>query len=378
MIDKSTWLSAAEAAALLGVSQATLYAYVSRGLVRSEASENERRRRYRREDLENLRQRKLERTQPQQALAAALHFGSPLCESALTLIADGHLYYRGLDACDLARHYTLEEVAALLWTGDLETPLPEPAEPAREPFESLALAAAWGSQHDPGSWDLRPDSVIRTGLRILRELTRTACGHWGPCADALGRAWGGQTSLLSAALVLCADHELNISAFTARCVASSGASPWGVVAAALAALEGHRHGGMTRRVEALWKEAGAVGARRALEARLRRGEGAPGFGHPLYPGGDPRARLLLALLPGPCELAVVGEELVGEAPTIDLALVALAHDQSWPAEAALLLFALGRTVGWVAHALEQYATGQLIRPRARYTGKPPYKISGNN
>ena len=356
---------------MLGVSQATLYAYVSRGLVRSEATENERRRRYRREDLETLRQRKLERTQPQQALASALHFGSPLCESALTLIADGHLYYRGLDACELARTRTLEEVAALLWTGALDTALPEPEEPSVSRFDSMALAAAWWSQHDAGSWDLRTDCVVRTGLRILRELTRTACGRWGPTAQALSESWGGTPALLSAALVLCADHELNISAFTARCVASSGASPWGVVSAALAALEGHRHGGMTRRVEALWREAGALGARPALEARLRRGEGAPGFGHPLYPSGDPRARLLFSLLPGPCELAQVGEELVGEPATIDLALVAVAHELALPGGTPLVIFALGRIVGWIAHALEQYANGQLIRPRARYVGQPP-------
>jgi citrate synthase len=187
---------------------------------------------------------------------------------------------------------------------------------------------------------------------------------------------------IGAALILAADHELNVSAFTARCVASAAASPWDVVSAGLAALKGARHGGHAERVEALFREAGsAAGARRVLADRLRRGEEIPGFGHPLYPGGDPRGAALLALAAAAAPrspaveraqgLAEAGRELIREHPTIDLGLVALSRALGLPERTPLALFALGRTIGWIGHAIEEYGLSRLIRPRAAYVGEPP-------
>jgi len=183
------------------------------------------------------------------------------------------------------------------------------------------------------------------------------------------------------ALVLCADHELNVSAFTARCAASAAASPYDVVSAAMATLKGRRHGGQTERVAALFAETETPGRARAVVAnRLRRGESIPGFGHPLYPAGDPRAALLMQLAEAagsPAEwrrvraLSKAGAELLQEAPNLDFGLTALAQVYGLPSYAPLVLFTLGRTVGWIAHAIEQYATNELIRPRARYTGPAP-------
>jgi citrate synthase len=183
-------------------------------------------------------------------------------------------------------------------------------------------------------------------------------------------------------LILCADHELNVSSFTARCVASAGSNPYAVVLAGLAAIEGTKHGGATVRVEALMDELRRTrDVKKALAERLRRGETIEGFGHPLYPNGDPRATLLLELLtarfPKSKELAAArafgaaAESLLGERATVDFALVALARTLALPPGSALTLFALGRTIGWIAHATEQYTQNAMIRPRARYVGELP-------
>jgi citrate synthase len=181
--------------------------------------------------------------------------------------------------------------------------------------------------------------------------------------------------------VLAADHELNVSAFTARCAASAHASPYDVVSAAMATLKGSKHGGATERVSSLFRETETPRrARTVVASRLRRGELIPGFGHPLYPTGDPRAALLLRLAEGSGNTAewrlvrslrTAGSELLHDLPNLDFALVAVARTYGLPERAPLLMFALGRTVGWIAHAIEQYAAGTLIRPRARYTGPAP-------
>jgi citrate synthase len=165
-------------------------------------------------------------------------------------------------------------------------------------------------------------------------------------------------------------------------VASASATLYDVVGGGLAALKGTRHGGHTIRVEALFREAGSPReARRTLAERLRRGDAIPGFGHRLYPDGDPRGAALLELAARTAprarsvELAAAvveaGRDLVGEHPTLDLGLVALSQALGLPDGSALTLFALGRTIGWSGHAIEQYAAGELIRPRARYVGSPP-------
>ncbi|HEX2182037.1 MAG TPA: citrate synthase family protein [Rubrobacteraceae bacterium] len=389
-------LTAREAAAELGVSVATLYAYVSRGMIRSEAGVG-RSRRYRAEDVRRLKQRKERRRDPDAAVEGALSWGTPVLESAITLVTDDGLYYRGRDAVALSAGSTVEEVAALIWTGD-------PGEAARlfsgdppevprrvrdvvgglppiEAFQVLLLLAGAG---DPAAYDLRPEAVARTGARILRLMASSATGEAeADLAGTLGRGWcpggAGAARLLGAALILCADHELPVSTFAARCVASSEATPYAVVAAGLAALGGVRHGGQIELVEAFLREVEAAGdARAAISGRLRRGERVPGFGHSLYPGGDPRGAELLRIAAAAnpnspsvaLSSAVVDEALglIGERPTLDLGLVALARAVGLPDGGAVSLFALGRTMGWIGHAIEQYTSGSLIRPRARYVG----------
>jgi citrate synthase len=393
------FLTAQEAAAELEISLATLYAYASRGMLRSEAVPGDpRARRYPNEDVHRLKEKKELRKDPEKVAPKALSWGAPVLESAITLVQDGRLYYRGRDAVALARSDTVEEVAALLWTGDSaalegifkeEPPdLPAWTGPADlSPVERCQVVLPLAGAADPGGWDLKPAAVVATGSRILRLLAGAAAGRIeSSIAVTLQAGWAPghpeAAGFIASALILSADHELNVSAFTARCVASAAASPYDVVIAGFAALKGTRHGGHTERVEALFREAGsAAGARRVLADRLRRGEEIPGFGHPLYPDGDPRGAALLEIAaeaaPGSpaveraLALAEAGRELIREHPTIDLGLVALARALDLPPHTPLALFALGRTIGWIGHAIEQYALGKLIRPRAAYVGEMP-------
>lgn len=397
-----TWLRSDEAAARLGVSRATLYAYVSRGLIRSapEAG-NPRQRRYAREDVERLRGRSEERRDPSKAAERALHWGVPVLESSITLIDGGRLYYRGQDVATLAVTHSVEEVAALIWSGDLD-----PEGFSNTQLHVVAGAAASGGlpfvaraqsilplvgARDLSAFDLRPRAVAQTGWRILNLLASVAAesADLEPAIeDTLVKHWlprnAHAAELIRAALILCADHELNVSSFSARCVASAGATPYAVVLAGLAAIEGVKHGGMSARVSTMLDELRrGRDVRRALNERLRRGEPLVGFGHPLYEDGDPRAKTLFDLLaerfPKSKELAfahevaLAGEELGGDRPTIDFALVALARVLKLDAGVPLILFALGRTIGWIGHAIEQYGRGEIIRPRARYVGPLPEK-----
>jgi citrate synthase len=397
----SQYLTARQAAAALGISIDTLYAYVSRGMLRSEPAPGlTRARRYFRDDIERLNERKELRREPEKASARSLHWGSPVLESSLTLIHDGHVYYRGRDAIDLARSESVERVASLLWTGALdradqifrETHIPDPQTLARlmngiptlGPVERCQVALAGAGFGDPSAYDLRPGSVALAGARIVKLMASVISGR-APAATidvTLGQAWtprrASATSAIRSALILCADHELNASAFTARCAASAQASVYDVVAAGLSALKGRLHGGYTARVEALLDEtASAGGAQQVVAARLRCGEELPGFGHRLYPDGDPRARMLLSLaesagIAAAAKLAYAlseaGQALTGQHPTLDFGLAALTRALRLPRGSALALFALGRTIGWIAHAIEQYTSNELIRPRARYIG----------
>ena len=398
------YLSSGQAAEELGIRLPTLYAYVSRGIVRSEAVEGKgRARRYRAEDVRRLKERKDGRRDPEGVVEGALHWGMPVLESGITLIDGGGLYYRGRDVVDLAGEKSIEEVAALIWTGDeaMARALfpPEMSGPSLRirnvvdsvtgltPVEVFQVLLPVAAAEDPAAYDLRPDAVARTGARILRLMTDVVAGESIPgLAGTLQRGWSpdspGAADLLGAALVFCVDHELPVSTFAARCVASSEATPYAVVLAGLAALGGVKHGGEIELVQAFLREVEDAGdARAVISGRLRRGERIPGFGHSLYPEGDPRGAGLLRLTARayPESMAVVlsdtvaGEmlRLMDEHPTVDFALATVARTLALPPGGAVALFALGRTVGWIGHAIEQYRSGSLIRPRARYVGEQP-------
>lgn len=406
---RSGYISAKEAAEELGISLATLYSYVSRGLIRSEKADEARRtRRYSIEDVEKLKARKEQRRNPAKVVANALHWGAPIMESAITLISDNRFFYKGQDALNLATTCSFEEVATLIWRGELPTGTPElfrsgevtfpdrlravhssiAAIPLVKQFQTLLPVAA---ADDLTAYDLRPSAVAQTGARILRLLVTIAAGCSnldGSTARCLQKSWVQHdpqaADLINVALILCADHELNVSSFTARCVASAGATPYHVVLAGLAALQGAKHGRNSERVEAFLREVeSSAQVRDTIAGRLKRGESLPGFGHRLYPLGDPRGKLLLDLIathspesPVTVLVNAVSKEalaLIGEHPNIDFGLIALAWTLNLPPGAPMALFALGRTVGWIGHAIEQYQIDRIIRPRAKYVGELPVK-----
>jgi citrate synthase len=404
----SGYLSATEVTEELGISFSTLYSYVSRGLLRSESADKSKRtRRYYAEDVQRLKERQEMRRNPQEVVDTALRWGAPILDSALTLIDGGRFYYRGKDVLDLAARWTVEEVAAWVWLHDekqAEFLFPQQTVSLSSHAESLlarlsgasslvrfqALLPVLGAD-DLAAYDLRPAQAALTGARILRYLALLATNQSDTftgegIAATLQRVWlPGQPQavrLLNAALVLCADHELNVSSFTARCVASAGVAPYAVVSAGLAALQGVKHGGMSSRVEALFRETGTPDqARATIVQRVQRGESVPGFGHPLYPGGDPRGQLLLDWVkaaypqsPGlrlAMAVAEAAQSALSDRPNVDFGLAALCAALELPSGAAITLFAIGRTIGWIGHAMEEYQANRLIRPRAHYTGILP-------
>ena len=413
----SAYLTAAEAAATLGVKPQTLYAYVSRGWIRSEQAGGGRRRRYLRADVLRLRRRAEVRSNP----AAAAHHAftrseGSILDSSLTLITEDELYYRGLPATALAGTATFEQVMALLWSGDLHAAVAAPQDASAsavapewlrsdglllEPwfaFQSVLprLAAA-----DPAAEDLRPAAVRRTGARILRaELACVAGGSpaaepppTGRTAQALAAAWGVTDRALAAALIepaliLLADHELNVSTLAARVAASGRASPYHAVLAGLAAVHGTLHGQASTLVTELLRAVGRPErARGVVGEYLRSRRPLHGFGHRVYRTRDPRAVALMqhlrAAAPGhpALELAdalddAVRDLLVDSPMNVDMALAVLAAVLDLPAGASETLFIVARTAGWIAHALEQYGEGNLLRPRARYVGPEPEETHG--
>ncbi len=399
MTKNAQYLSAKEAAETLGISVQTLYAYVSRGLLRSETGTGKSRaKRYHVADINALLARKTYRNAPDEAAQDALRWGMPVMDSAITLIQNGTFYYRGQDVIQLAQTSTFETVCNLLWSGQMteegsfRTPLSTATLAALPKTSSLIrtfqLALPLAAEVDLASYDLSATAVAGTGARIIAMLTRLSTSEKlvGSISKSMQHAWAPDApeiqTAIEAALILCADHELNTSAFTARCIASAGSTPYAVVDAALGALQGFRHGGQTERGVVMFLQAAqASGVRQTLEDYLRRGETIPGFRHKLYPNGDPRSKILLALTKKlaqnqqPVEIAVALEELVfenfGWYPNLDFGLVVMCQALQLPPHAAIALFAVGRTAGWIGHAIEQYELNTLIRPRARYVGKHP-------
>ena len=397
------WMTAEQAANALGVTRSTLYAYVSRGLLRSEATPGTQQSRYRRREIERLAVERERARQPAKVARASLDWGRPVLDSDLTLIERGRLYYRGRDAIELSRHATLEDVAALLLECDPRDLVAGP--PPRvdravlralerlDPVQRCTAGFAWlhglDGDGDANAQDATSPSAA-TCIRLLRLMTAVVTRRVPartPLHRQLARAWQLDergTELVRQALVLCADHELNASSFAARCVASTGADLGACVTAGLAALSGSRHCGITAAIESLWERSLQAGrhATRSDASDVTRvpGQAVPGFGHPLYPDGDPRARALLAALPRRDRnerlmAAVLARS--GMHPSIDYALVAMRRSLGLQEGHAYLVFALGRTVGWLAHAIEQRRADVLIRPRAAYTGQRPPEPAGD-
>lgn len=366
------WLSAEEALRRLGVKPQTLYASVSRGRIAARPDPHDPRRSlYRGEDVDRLASRPRGRPTSSAVAAATITWGEPILPTAVSAIAEGRLYYRGLDAIELSRTATLEDVAGLLWASDPPALPPTGAAPRPVLLTLVERAAADPSSATQGQTELRrqassvlasvADALLGGGLGPLHK---RLAGHFGrpEAADALRRS-----------LVLLAEHELNASTFAARVTVSTGASLAAGTLTGVATLTGPRHGHAAATIAALAVDIGGHPgtADDTLLDWLAGGRVVPGIGHRLYPDGDPRATELLALIDVPppfAAFAAAAEAVTGERANVDFALAALTAAYDLPTAAPMTVFTLGRTVGWLAHMLEQATAGALIRPRARYTG----------
>lgn len=385
------YYSAEEAAKRLGVSRNTLYAYVSRGLIRSEPSaDSPRTRKYHAGDVDRLAGKHEVHKAPEAALRKTADWGAPVLESAITRIGDDDFFYRGHRVLELAAQGSFEKTAALLWEAPVAPFLrPETATSDavasflvshrhEDLFSSFLCLLSHLNQKDAGALQFTREATIEAGRTMFSSFQRLMTGVLpeGPAAEHIATSWktGADTvPLIDAALTLVADHELNISAFIARTAASAGCSPYASIAAATHAFYGRRHGGNTERIRGLLYEARGRGSLLDVVAsRVRRGEPVPGFGHRLY-NMDPRAKFLLERLPDSSGFAAQAHDaatgLLNSAyPTVDFALVLMEMELALPEKAATNLFYLGRLVGLVAHIQEQYERKRPIRFRAKYTG----------
>jgi len=402
---RTDYLSAQDAAARLGVNLATLYAYVSRGRIDSRPGPDGRTREYSASNIEQLIERKQAGRGAAQGAAHSLAWGLPVMETRISLIRPRGHYYRGESAIALAKKgATLEETARLLWDcGDYDPFAAEWSRPWTQtialllrppdipPLERTIAALPLLALDAMHAHSTDPQHRRREAACLLRETAALLCAAQPsaqPIHQVMAASWRkdatGLPELVRCALVLCADHELNASSFATRVAASTGASLHAAACAGLATLSGPHHGGAVARAHAFIQE--MLRERRPADRvreRLRRGETLPAFGHTLYPEGDPRGAALLQALqatrPRPGKLLAI-ERLAdavqaqcGRPPNVDFALAAIASAYELGADTALATFAAGRMAGWLAHALEQQESGNLIRPRASYVGRIPLR-----
>ncbi|VTU28650.1 Citrate synthase 2 [Variovorax sp. PBS-H4] len=381
------WISLDDACRQLDVRPQTLYAYASRGKLEVIADPADSRRSlYRTEDVEALARRKQAGRKRETVAANTLYGAEPSIPTALSTFYRGRLFYRGQDAVELARTASLEEAARLLWGAEQAVDFSaagatRPVQAGRvAAFTSLAARAAVGHS---------------TGGRMTRVLHEEAQDLVGHVACAFGAQPGTQplhrrfatgwrqparvAEVLRVAMVLMVDHELTSSAFVARITASTGASLPACLLAGLTTLSGPLHGDASGRVRALFSEVERLGADAVLGHYLSTGLSLPGFGHHIYPEGDPRAGALFSMFE-PLEpisrFIEKAQALTGLKPNIDLALAALVAKMRLPQDSAFGLQATARSIGLLAHSLEQLGRPQVIRPRGRYVGTQPSAQAG--
>jgi citrate synthase len=375
-----TWLTAEEALAELGTKPQTLYANVSRGRIHAKADPSDPRRSlYQESDVKRLAERHTGRRKSETVAAEAIRWGDPVLTSSISTIAAGRLLYRGQDAAELSAYATLEDTALLLWNAESFACVPASAlEPASPSIRAALLALAGRVSADLPSLGRAPPALQMEACSVLSTvadaLAPGPADH--PLHDRLSACWGrpDAAECLRRALVVLADHELNASTFAVRVTVSTGAALSAAVLSGLATLTGPLHGSAWRSVDALAEAASTFGAEQAIRGLLLRGNRLVAFGHPLYPDGDVRASALLSSFEAPPvfrDVRQAGEEIVGEKVNVDFALAAMTAAFDLPEEAPIIIFALARTAGWLAHAMEQIESGHLIRPRARYVGPSP-------
>ncbi|WP_326542736.1 citrate synthase [Pseudorhodoferax sp.] len=408
-------IDAKAAMALLGIKPQTLYAYVSRGLIRAVNNPGSKASLYYRQDLDALRLRGRTREAARGTAERSLRVGGDaVLQTTITGITPQGPLYRGLLATDLALHgRPFESVVELLCTGTLPArSIPWAVLAPPEPFASFARAiAATAPSNNPrrifalaieslascqgANAELHAGAAILAARQIIQVMTAAAgtlrerpafeiprAGE--TLAALLTRAIGAPADgpvaeVVNTALIVCADHELAPSTFAARIAASAGADLYSCIGSALGAFEGLQTGLGCDLAEALLRECSSPARyAEALRAVAERKQPLPGYNHALYPEGDPRAAFLFDLVRRAGPAAPRGAFVLGcikaardklnASPGLSVAMAAVAVAFDLVPRSAGALMAIGRTAGWVAHAFEQRMAGFLVRPRAEYVG----------
>ncbi|WP_210589105.1 citrate synthase [Streptomyces sp. GESEQ-35] len=402
-------LSTKETAELLGVKPETVYAYVSRGQLSSLRVPGSRSSTFDAKEVEALGRRN------RRAGGGSSGSGGELSvRTRITLIDTDRYFYRGVDATELAARHSYEEVAEWLWTGRMRhgtaftapeasvavarravAALPEHTDPT----DRLRVAAIAAATADPLRFDLSEEAVLGTARILIPTLVaalppmRPDHRDEGPLAHRLWTRLSGQQAeeaslrVLDTALGLLADHDLAASTLAVRVAASARAHAYAAISAGLGVIEGPLHGaasGLAHRLLLDVLDQGDAGP--VIADELRSGRRIPGLGHRLYAGEDPRARALFALLdeiPRAAPALAAARDIVATTArhtplhaNVDLALAVFTASSGMPSTAGETIFAVARTAGWIAHALEEYGERPLrMRPSGLYEGpRPPQPL----
>lgn len=399
------YLTAPAAAALLGVSLNTFYVYVGRHGIRSQPVAGGRERLYWRADLLRLRTRRAareDRAMGREGSASLPPRGDLRRESALTLITERGPFYRGQSALELAdAGASVEDVAAILWdtAADEAFGAQVPAAPAQLPaMAELLRSLSWADRAalmlplleaaNPRAYDMTPAGMARTGGGVIRWLTAILLGAPKASAEPIHRVVANRLRLSAAdadlarrVLVLSADHGFEPTAYAVRAVAATGVTPWRAVMTGLLVSVGRRS--ILGRNEAagrlLTEALDGPDPVAPLLPYLQGGEPIPGFEPGVYGPTDPRAEHLLRALAavaadeGPfrrlMRLVEVAQEARGAGPSFLLVNQFICRRLGLAPGHAL--FPLGRAVGWIAHAIEQFSAGEAEHREGLYLGPLP-------
>lgn len=338
-------------------------------------------------------------------------------QTKISSTAGAHLTYAGYPIEELA-HASFEEVVFLLWhtrlpseneiavfRHQLVSQMVLPAETvrlllyvAKEPQHPMSIlrttTSLLGTTNDVDHDE--PPKILAKMLITVAAIIRIRANepllevdpHLGVVENFLYLMTGKRPSkelarMFSTVMILHADHEFNASTFTARVVASTFADYYSCLTAAVCALKGPLHGGANERVFEMLLEIKEQGLdpREFVEDQVKQKRKIMGFGHRIYKNGDPRAAILkqiagkLAAETGNSEYFEIQRQLADYMlqrfnlhPNVDYYTSLIYHCLGLDKEVFTMLFAACRTVGWLAHVMEQRNENCLIRPNSEYVG----------
>lgn len=351
-------------------------------------------------------------------------------ETKVSSIIDSQLTYAGYAIDDLAENAEFEEIIYLLWHYRL--PNKEELHELKEklfnymtlnprvyshfeeyatdnvhPMTALRTSVSYIAHFDPNAEDEEDKEKLERAIRIQAKIaslvTAFARVREGkePVKPSKDLNYAGnflymlkgelpddiEVEAFNKALVLHADHELNASAFTARCAVSSLSDMYSGIVAAVGSLKGPLHGGANERVMNMLSEVKSIDEVEAyIDNKIENKEKIMGFGHRVYKDGDPRAKYLKEmsrkiteetgqkqLFDISVKIAEQMKEKKGLIANVDFYSATVYHSLNIPHDLFTPIFAVSRTAGWIAHIFEQYRDNRIMRPRAKYIGEKERK-----